>query len=425
MRRLGWILAAAIVFATPTHTLAEDASSDLADAVRSHRRLVLDDAIGRGAKGLGDEPPSWEVYAAKEEALGRLGDGIRVEIEARGKSAGAPTPKLIGFLDATDAKGGFEEGDLLTFDDLARELLESLASIEDEDLNALEARVQGLVERIDAVRSALDAEAVAAESFPPGAKGAPGRPRWQSYLESIREAAPIEPEGDARSGSKGIAPEASPGAAKAANSPVTGRALPPKTFVLTFDDGPHGTRTDAILAILQQAKAPACFFQVGQRIGSVSANGEVKLGRGAEVSGRLLAAGYPIANHSFTHADLRKLAEPARLSEIDRTDALLKQVGAQGVVLFRPPYGAYDGRLAQVIAARSSQNVLWNVDSQDWRDPLPSSIASRVVKDARAQGRGIILFHDIHDRTVKALPTVLASLQGEGFAFGTCAQATP
>jgi peptidoglycan/xylan/chitin deacetylase (PgdA/CDA1 family) len=386
---------------------------------------VLDGAIGRGAKGLGGEPSAWEVYAAKEEALGRLGEEILVEIEARGKSFVAPTPKLVDFLDATGAKGGLEEGDLLAFDDLARDILESLERIEDEDTDALERRVQSLVERIDEVRSALDAEAIAAESIPPGAKGLPGRPRWESYLESIRGAAPIDPEGDVPSGAKGIAPGLPQGEAKAASSAVTGRGLPPKTFVLTFDDGPHGTRTDAILAILQQAKAPACFFQVGQRIGSVSANGVVELGRGAGVSGRLLAAGYPIANHSFTHADLRKLAEPARLSEIDRTDALLERVGAQGVVLFRPPYGSYDGRLAQVISDRNSKNVLWNVDSEDWRDPLPSSIASRVVRDARAQGRGIILFHDIHDRTVKALPTVLASLESEGFVFGTCAQATP
>ncbi len=61
--------------------------------------------------------------------------------------------------------------------------------------------------------------------------------------------------------------------------------------------------------------------------------------------------------------------------------------------------------------------MLWNIDSQDWADPVAASIANRVVADVRRAGRGIVLFHDIHARTVEALPLVLETLQAEGYRF--------
>jgi len=48
---------------------------------------------------------------------------------------------------------------------------------------------------------------------------------------------------------------------------------------------------------------------------------------------------------------------------------------------------------------------------------VPSSIAERVLRSVDKEGRGIILFHDIHERTVKALPAILDRLTAEGYQF--------
>jgi uncharacterized caspase-like protein len=53
----------------------------------------------------------------------------------------------------------------------------------------------------------------------------------------------------------------------------------------------------------------------------------------------------------------------------------------------------------------------------DWADPVPSSIANRVLGTLAKEQRGIILFHDIHDRSVKALPMVLDKLIADGYSF--------
>ena len=60
---------------------------------------------------------------------------------------------------------------------------------------------------------------------------------------------------------------------------------------------------------------------------------------------------------------------------------------------------------------------MWNIDSRDWADPVPQSIANRVIQLADGERRGIVLFHDIQARTVDALPLVIETLQQRGYRF--------
>jgi len=198
---------------------------------------------------------------------------------------------------------------------------------------------------------------------------------------------------------------------------VFGYSLPPKTVVLTFDDGPHGVYTAEIAAILKQYGAPAIFFQVGSNLGTVGADGKAKLGPRAEVSRKLLEAGHTLANHSMTHAQLSKLKGDGLKSEVLGTDELLRAVDGRRSPLFRFPYGARNDEGLDVLSGAQLRSVMWNIDSLDWADPVPSSIVERVLRTVDKEGRGIILFHDIHERTVKALPAILDHLVAEGYQF--------
>jgi uncharacterized caspase-like protein len=105
--------------------------------------------------------------------------------------------------------------------------------------------------------------------------------------------------------------------------------------------------------------------------------------------------------------------------EIDSTNTLLTHILGGQPQLFRPPYGASNQGILTEIAADKMKTVIWNVDSEDWADPVPNSVAQRVVTEAEKQGRGIILFHDIHKVGVEALPTVIETLQQDGFKFAS------
>jgi peptidoglycan/xylan/chitin deacetylase (PgdA/CDA1 family)/uncharacterized caspase-like protein len=200
-------------------------------------------------------------------------------------------------------------------------------------------------------------------------------------------------------------------------SEIVGRGLPPKTLVLTFDDGPHQQFTEEIEAILQQYGAPAVFFEVGRNLGTVSEAGAAKLGANARVARKLMADGFVLGNHSYSHAQLSKESGDKLKAEIVNTDMLLRAVDGQRAPLFRFPYGAHNPEARQWLDAASLRSVMWNIDSLDWADPVPRSIADRVLRSVDAEGRGIILFHDIHERTIKALPLVLDQLVAEGYQF--------
>lgn len=198
---------------------------------------------------------------------------------------------------------------------------------------------------------------------------------------------------------------------------IFGTALPKKTVVLTFDDGPHRRYSEEIAAILKQYGAPAVFFNVGRNLGEIDKGGQPRLNAGAQVSRKLMADGYAIGNHSFTHAQLSKASGDALKAEIFNTDALLKAMDPHRSQLFRFPYGARSKEGMGYLASAHLTSVMWNIDSLDWADPVPSSIADRVLNTVNKEGRGIILFHDIHERTVKALPAVLDRLVAEGYRF--------
>ena len=198
---------------------------------------------------------------------------------------------------------------------------------------------------------------------------------------------------------------------------IFGRDLPPKTVVLTFDDGPHKAYTDEVVAILQRYDVPGVFFEVGRNLGEVQADGKVKLGPLAGISRNLMEQGYAVGNHSLTHAQLSRTTGDALREQVLSTDTLLKDVDDKRAPLFRFPYGARNAEGLQLLNEAGLKSIMWNIDSMDWADPVPESIVQRVVDQVQKEQRGIILFHDIHDRAVKALPQILDRLIADGYQF--------
>jgi peptidoglycan/xylan/chitin deacetylase (PgdA/CDA1 family) len=99
---------------------------------------------------------------------------------------------------------------------------------------------------------------------------------------------------------------------------------------LTFDDGTDPANTQAIFAILQSAGVAATFFPFGNTMRA-----------DPTFWPQVVAAGYPIGNHSMTHPVLTGLSDAALHSEINDATALITQLSGQPPISFmRPPYGA-------------------------------------------------------------------------------------
>ncbi|HET7505309.1 MAG TPA: polysaccharide deacetylase family protein [Kofleriaceae bacterium] len=178
----------------------------------------------------------------------------------------------------------------------------------------------------------------------------------------------------------------------------------------TFDDGPNPETTPAVIDALQKYDVPATFFIVTQRI--AGKHGE----KGREILHRELEAGFMVGSHSVTHPNL-KHATPDKLArEIDASIRALAVEAQRPIGMFRPPYGAISGSGRARLARLGLTEVLWSVDTLDWRAHNPERLRKKVISMIKKDGGGVVLMHDVKPITAQVVAEVLDDLEAENCA---------
>ncbi len=181
-------------------------------------------------------------------------------------------------------------------------------------------------------------------------------------------------------------------------------------IAMTFDDGPHATLTPKLLDLLAQKKIKATFFVLGENVQ-----------RHPEILKRAVAEGHEIGNHSWSHPNLARLSNEGLRSQLQRTDDVIVQAIGSHPKFMRPPYGELTPRQRQWVNNQFGYKViLWDVDPLDWKEPGPSVVAQRIIRETKPGS--IILSHDIHAQTIAAMPETFDALLAKGFKFVTVSQ---
>jgi peptidoglycan-N-acetylglucosamine deacetylase len=181
-------------------------------------------------------------------------------------------------------------------------------------------------------------------------------------------------------------------------------------IAMTFDDGPSEKLTPELLDILARHHIHATFFVIGQNAA-----------RYPEILQRAVREGHEIGNHSWTHPAFGKMRDDAVRAELQKTDDAIRAAIGKSPVLMRPPYGSITAREKKWINSEFGyRTVLWDVDPLDWKRPGPAVVTRRIVRATRPGS--IILSHDIHPGTIKAMPETFDLLQAKGFKFVTVSE---
>ena len=181
-------------------------------------------------------------------------------------------------------------------------------------------------------------------------------------------------------------------------------------IAMTFDDGPSAEYTATLLDELKKRNMKVTFFLVGQNV--VDHPDLVK---------RMVAEGHEVANHSWSHPAFAKMSEAAVRNEIQKTQDAIAAACGVTPTLMRPPYGSItQSQKKWIPEAFGTQIILWSVDPEDWKKPGESVVRSRIVNGA-ADG-AIILAHDIHGSTVRAMPETFDQLIAKGYKFATVSE---
>lgn len=181
-------------------------------------------------------------------------------------------------------------------------------------------------------------------------------------------------------------------------------------IVLTFDDGPSGKVTDAVLAALAAECTKATFFIVGD----AAAAHPDQLRREA-------AAGHTIGHHSQTHVIMTKVPDAAGWADIERgwhtVDAILSGHAGDrpATPFFRYPGFAATKPLSDRLIERRVAVFGADFWGSDWNKSTPDALLKLSLERIEARGRGIFLLHDTHDYTAAMLPAFLRELKARGY----------
>jgi peptidoglycan/xylan/chitin deacetylase (PgdA/CDA1 family) len=173
-------------------------------------------------------------------------------------------------------------------------------------------------------------------------------------------------------------------------------------IALTFDDGPDPHTTPQLLDLLEALNLHVTFFVLGQH---AQANPGVL---------RRMAKDHEIGNHSWDHPKFSCLTDDQVRDQLRRTHDVIARIVGEGHApkIMRPPYGEITAERKALISREFHYQIVgWDVDSEDWKTIPPAKIEKHIL--GHAKDGCTILAHDIHARTIAAMPATLRSLKSK------------
>ena len=184
-------------------------------------------------------------------------------------------------------------------------------------------------------------------------------------------------------------------------------AQPERYVALTFDDGPSGRFTRALLDGLAQRNVKATFLLCGYRLRDYP-----------KEAARIQKEGHEIGLHGYSHSSMADMDQEELEREIADTLALLPE-GCRPVFL-RPPGGKCSEGVKEAARQADLAILSWSVDPKDWASHDAQVIEDAVVQTVR--DGDIILLHDMSDSSVEAALSIVDELKEQGFTFVTASE---
>ncbi len=188
---------------------------------------------------------------------------------------------------------------------------------------------------------------------------------------------------------------------------VHGLKPPRKMVAITIDDGPNA-RSLAICSILEKYDAKGTFFFV-RRLMRSGYLGQTK---------KIYDRGHEVENHTARH-DMLMGPYADNYASIASTKATIHGATGYDSIWVRPMGGGINATGDRAIRNAGQLCAIWSVDSYDSHAQYtaPDKLYHNVVDHVRSGD--VILIHQTHPETVKALPRICATLKARGYKMVT------
>ncbi len=202
-----------------------------------------------------------------------------------------------------------------------------------------------------------------------------------------------------------------------------------KTVYLTFDDGP-GAYTERLLDTLDKYNVKATFFVTNQ------------FPRYQSVIGKIHIKGHKVAVHTYSHQIYTKKnniysSVEAFMNDFNAMQSIIEAQTGKTTNIFRFPGGTNNTiskgyckgimtELAKQMTDAGYSYFDWNVDSYDSRSSSNTQkIITETINQIKTKKNAVVLMHDIHKKTVEAVPAVIEYCLNNGYTFKVLDENSP
>jgi peptidoglycan-N-acetylglucosamine deacetylase len=170
---------------------------------------------------------------------------------------------------------------------------------------------------------------------------------------------------------------------------------------ITIDDGPDPDVTGRVLDVLDEHRASATFFCIGERVEQHGA-----------LARAIVARGHEIGNHTYRHLMSFSLLGPRGVAqEIARAQTAIGEATGEIARFFRAPAGLRNPFLEPALWQADLQLVSWTRRGFDTVYGSATRVLGSLTRDLR--GGDILLLHDGHAaRTPTGAPVIIEVLPG-------------
>ena len=177
-------------------------------------------------------------------------------------------------------------------------------------------------------------------------------------------------------------------------------------IALTFDDGPSGEITEALLDGLSVRGVKATFCLCGYRAAQYP-----------QLVQRMAESGHELGLHSNRHDYMQHMTKDEALDDLLENRLAVTEASGITPVLFRPPGGLYSQELLDAAKELGLSVIFWSVDPHDWDKAQRGKALSYLLSHTDAGD--IVLMHDLSGASVSAALSFIDTMRERGYAFCT------
>lgn len=206
-------------------------------------------------------------------------------------------------------------------------------------------------------------------------------------------------------------------------------------IAITFDDGPTASVTANLLKTASELKIPLTLFVNGAKIIQ-----DAKLG---EVIKQAHQAGHAIASHTYSHRGLANGQNSGGTPNSDPympigllrqellwNDLVIQEVIGKRPLLFRPPYLDMNATVLRILDTIGYYPIDINVDTKDYelqsrpngKNEISNRFRTEFQAAKKSQNAYISLQHDLFQKSVDALPDIVAYVKSQGVSVVSMAE---